>query len=148
MLSPFLVSPPKTPYPLPLPLLTNPPLLLLGPGIPLHWGTEHPQVQGPLLPLMSNKVIFCHICGQHHGLLHVYSLVDGPVPGSSVAPSMRLQTPSVPSVPSPTPPSGIPKLSPMVSCALPPLYLSGSGRASQETAVIRLLSASTSQHPQ
>ena len=25
MLSPFLVSPPKSPYPLPLPLLTNPP---------------------------------------------------------------------------------------------------------------------------
>ena len=53
------------------------------PGIPLHWGIEPPQAQGPLLPLMSNKVILCHICGQSHGSLHVYSLVGGPVPGSS-----------------------------------------------------------------
>jgi hypothetical protein len=53
------------------------------PGILLHWGIEHPQAQGPLLPLMSNKAIFCHICGQHHGSLHVYSLVGGLVPGSS-----------------------------------------------------------------
>ena len=37
----------------------------------------------PLLPLMSNKAILCHICSQHHGSLHVYSLVDGPIPGSS-----------------------------------------------------------------
>jgi hypothetical protein len=54
-------------------------------GIPLHWGIEHSQAQGPLHPLMSNKAIFCHICGQHHGLLCVYSLVVGPVPGSSRA---------------------------------------------------------------
>jgi hypothetical protein len=49
------------------------------PGIPLHWGIEHPQVQGPLLPLMSNKAILCHINGQGH----VYSLAGGPVPRSS-----------------------------------------------------------------
>ena len=53
------------------------------PGIPLYWGIEHIQAQGPLLPLMSNKAIFCHICDQCHGSLHVYSLVGGPVPGSS-----------------------------------------------------------------
>jgi hypothetical protein len=53
------------------------------PGIPLHWGIEHPQTQGSLLPLISNKAILCHICGQHHGSLHVYSLVAGPVPRSS-----------------------------------------------------------------
>jgi hypothetical protein len=84
------------------------------PGIPLHWGIEHPQAQGPLLSLMSNKAILCHICGQHCELLHVYSLVSGPVPRSSggiwpvdtVAPSMGLQIPSVPLVPSPTPLSG------------------------------------------
>jgi hypothetical protein len=29
------------------------PLLLPGPGIPLHWGIEPSQDQGPLLPLMS-----------------------------------------------------------------------------------------------
>ena len=45
------------------------------PGIPPHWGIKHPQAQGPLLPLMLNKAILCHICGQHHGSLHVYSLV-------------------------------------------------------------------------
>jgi hypothetical protein len=90
------------------------------PGIPLHWGMEHPQVQEPLLPLISNKAILCHICSQSCGFLHVYSLVGDPVPGSSelqgfwpvdtVAPSMGLQTPSVPSVPSPTSPSGTPSL--------------------------------------
>ena len=35
------------------------------------------------VPLMSNKAIFCHICGQHHGSVHMYSLVVGPVPRSS-----------------------------------------------------------------
>ena len=53
------------------------------PGIPLHWGIKEVQAQGPLHPLMSNKAILCHICGQSHGSLHVYSLVGGPVPGSS-----------------------------------------------------------------
>jgi hypothetical protein len=32
-------------------------LLSSYPDIPLHWGTEHPQAQGPLLSLMSNKAI-------------------------------------------------------------------------------------------
>jgi hypothetical protein len=26
-------------------------------GIPLHWGIEHPQAQGPLLPLMSQDLL-------------------------------------------------------------------------------------------
>ena len=54
---------------------------------------------------------------------------------STVAPFMGLQTPSASSVPSPTPPSGNPTLSPMVGCKHLPLYLSGCGRASQETAL-------------
>ena len=58
-------------------------LLLSHPGIPLHWGIKHPQAQGPLLQLISNKPIHCHIRGQSHGYLHVYSLVVGPVPSSS-----------------------------------------------------------------
>jgi hypothetical protein len=75
---------------------------------------------------MSNKAIFCHICGGHHGSLHIYSLVGGPVPRNSgpvdtVVPSMRLQTPSAPSVPSPTPPLRTPKLSPTAGCELPSL---------------------------
>jgi hypothetical protein len=44
-------------------------------SIPLHWGIKHSQAQGPLLPLMSNKAILCHICGWSHGSFCVYSLV-------------------------------------------------------------------------
>jgi hypothetical protein len=57
MLFPFLVSPLKTPsppIPFPLPLLTNPSTSLPGLGIPLHWGIEPSQDQGPLLPLMTD----------------------------------------------------------------------------------------------
>jgi hypothetical protein len=90
------------------------PLLLPGPGIPLYWGLEPSQDQGPLLPLMINKAILCYICSWSHGSLHVYSLVGGLVPGSSgghwlvhiVVPSMGLQTPSAPSVLSLAPPLG------------------------------------------
>jgi hypothetical protein len=56
-------------------------------------------------------------------------------PVDTVAPSMGIQIPSAPSVPSSTPPSRNPELSPMVGCELSLLYLSGSGRASQETAI-------------
>jgi hypothetical protein len=87
MLPPFQVSPPEKPYPIPLPTASRrvlPPCIHLHlpsyPGIPLHWGIEPPQPQGLLLPLMSNKFILCHICGQSHGSLHVYSLIGGPVP--------------------------------------------------------------------
>ena len=31
------------------------------PDIPLHWGIEPSQDQGPLLPLMPNKAILCYI---------------------------------------------------------------------------------------
>jgi hypothetical protein len=53
MLSPFLISPLKIPYP-PLPLLLNPPTPIPGPSIPLYWGKEPSQDQGPLLPLMTD----------------------------------------------------------------------------------------------
>ena len=43
------------------------------PGISLHWGIETPQAQGLLLPLLSKNAILCHISGQSHGSLHVYS---------------------------------------------------------------------------
>jgi hypothetical protein len=59
-----------------------------------------PQCRGML---MSNKAILCHICSQSHVSFHVYSLVGGPVPGSSmgrgvwpvdtIGPPMGLQTP-------------------------------------------------------
>jgi hypothetical protein len=43
----------KIPYFHPLHLLPTHPLTLLGPGIPLYWGIESLQDQGPLLPLMA-----------------------------------------------------------------------------------------------
>ena len=67
MLSPFLVSPPETPYPILLPLpasirvLTHPPPPPC-PGIPLYWDMEPPQDPGPLLSLMSDKVTLYCIC--------------------------------------------------------------------------------------
>jgi hypothetical protein len=58
---PFLALPSETPYPiLPHPtsmrVLPHPPSSC--PGIPLHRGIEHPQDQGPLLPLMSTFTSF------------------------------------------------------------------------------------------
>jgi hypothetical protein len=91
MLSPFLVFPPETPYPI-LPLAStirvlNHPATHSPPpptGFPLHWGVEFSQDQGPsLLPLMSEKDILCYICNCIHESLHVYSLVGGLVPRSS-----------------------------------------------------------------
>jgi hypothetical protein len=92
LFSPFQIFPSETPYSIPSSpasmreLLPNPPSphsLSSCCVIPLHWGIQHPQAQGPLLPLLSNKGILCHICGQCHGSLHVYSLVGGSVSRSS-----------------------------------------------------------------
>jgi hypothetical protein len=75
------------------------------PGVPLYWGIEPSQDQGPLLLLMpDNAIILCSICGWSHGSLHVYSLVGGLVSGNSgmvwlvhiVVLPMRMQTPSAP----------------------------------------------------
>jgi hypothetical protein len=79
----------KPPIPSPSPCLYEGappsihPLLPSSPDIPLHWGIEPPQAQGPFLPLMSNKSILCHICSWSHGSLHVHYWVGGPVSGSS-----------------------------------------------------------------
>ena len=66
MLTPFQVSPLETLYPiLPLPAsmrVLPHPLSPSRPGIPLHWGIKPRQDQGPLLSLMSNKAVPCHIC--------------------------------------------------------------------------------------
>jgi hypothetical protein len=92
MLSPFLVSPLKTPYfttpPPPLQFYegdapSTHPLPLHQPSIPLCWGMEPSQDQGSPLPLMPYKAILWDICGWSHGSLHVYSLVSSLVPGSS-----------------------------------------------------------------
>jgi hypothetical protein len=47
---------------LPFPCSPTHPMLLLCPGILLHWGIEPSQDQGPLLPSMSDKAIICYIC--------------------------------------------------------------------------------------
>jgi hypothetical protein len=88
MFPPFHISHSETQYPiLPPPasmrMLPSHPLPSSSPGITIHWGIKHPQAERPLLPLMSNKAILCHIWGQSHGALHVYYLVGGPVPGSA-----------------------------------------------------------------
>jgi hypothetical protein len=62
----ILVSPLKTS---PLSLLTNP---TTDPDIPLSWGIELSQDQGPLLPLMTNKAI--------HIYEHQYACAINPTP--------------------------------------------------------------------
>ena len=73
MLFPYLVSPLKTLYSLPLPLLTNSPTPTSWPWHSPTLEIEPSQNQGPLLPLMTNKAILCYICSWSHGSLHVYS---------------------------------------------------------------------------
>jgi hypothetical protein len=54
---PFPGFPSENPLPIPFPpppCSPTHPLLLPGPGIPLHWGIEPSQDQGPLLPLTTN----------------------------------------------------------------------------------------------
>ena len=90
---PFPVFPQDTASPTPLPLLlqgcspTHSPTYysISAPSIPLHFGIEPSQDQGPLLLLMpdKDKAIACYICRWIHGSLHEYSLVGGLVPGSS-----------------------------------------------------------------
>jgi hypothetical protein len=113
---------------------TQPRSPFFSPWLPLHWGIKSPQARGPLLPLMSNKAISAtYVAGAMGPSMCILWLVVWPV--DTVAPSMGLQTPSSPSVPSPTSQSVISKLSPMVGHELPPLSLSGSGRASKETVI-------------
>ena len=111
MLSPFLSSPPQTPYSLPpafMIVLTLSHLHLWPhcPSIPLCWGIESPQDQPPPPTLMPDKAILCCISSWSHESLHVCYLV-GVVPESwrggvwlvdNFVLPMGLQTPSVPSV--------------------------------------------------
>ena len=125
----------------------------------LHWGIKPSQNQGPLLPLMHDKghpLLHMYICCWSHGSFHVYSLVGGLVPRSSggwgkqdlvgcfCCSSYGVINPFRSFSPFSNSSIGVPLLSPMVGCELLPLYLSGSGRASQETAI----SGSTSWHQQ
>jgi hypothetical protein len=141
ILSPFHISPLKIPLSHShSPLFTNPPTLLPPPGIPLHCDLS--QDQAPLLSLMSHKAIMCYKCGWSHGFLNVYSLVGGLVPGSSgvlvgsyCGSSYGAADPFSSLGPFSGSSIGNLVLSPMDGCKHSPLYLSGTVRASQETAI-------------
>lgn len=139
--------------------LQNPPILCSLPLLLWGFSSTHPMASFRLstlalpysrtlslhrtkgLPLQANKAILCYMCSWSHGSLHVYSWVGSLVPGSSVVSgwlillfflwgsktllllhSFNLST-------------GDPILRPRVGSKHPPLYLSGSGRASQETTI-------------
>jgi hypothetical protein len=129
-----LLSP--TPYPCP----PTHPLLLPGLGIPLQCDINPSQDQRPLLPLMTNKAILCYICGWSLESLHSYSLVESlgalrvligwsccsscgaANPFSSLGPFSSFTIVDL-------------VLSLVVGWEHPPLYLSGTGRVSQERTI-------------
>ena len=56
---PFPSFPSEDPYPFHPPPVPNPLTPIPGPGIPLYWGIESSQDQGPLLTLMTDLTILC-----------------------------------------------------------------------------------------
>jgi hypothetical protein len=143
MLSPFLVSPPKIPYHILPPLLPNPPTPtswpwpspILGPRAfrgpraspPTDDRLGHPLILMQLEPGVPPCVFFGWWFS--HRELWGYWLVH------IVVPPMGLQTSSTPWLLSLAPSLGDPVLSSMVGCEHLPLYLSGTDRASQGTAM-------------
>jgi hypothetical protein len=147
MLSPFLTP---TPHPLNhlshscsscfyegVPHSPTHPLLPPCSHIPLHWGILH-RTKCLFSHWCSTRPSFVTICSWSHGSLHVYTLVGGLDPGSTgwlilfflwgIKPIQLLLTFSNSSI-------GASVLSPMDACEHLPLYMSGSGKASQETAI-------------
>ena len=105
-------------------------------------GTKPSQDQGPLLPLMPDKAILWDICGWCHGSCHVNSLVADLIPESSRAGVwlvdivvLSIGLPTYIKSPFSNSSIGDPILSPIVGWEHPPLYLSDSGKASQETTI-------------
>jgi hypothetical protein len=124
------------------------------PGISQQWDILPSQDQGPLLPLTPNRDIFCYIYLWSQGSLHVYSLVGGLVFASSWESDwlillfflwhcklLQLNSFSNSS-------TGDLMLSPMVGCKHQSLYLSGSDKTSQETAISGSCQHYTSWNPQ
>jgi hypothetical protein len=151
MLSPFPV-PSWNPHPIPITCFCEgvthrptPTFPLLNSPIPGHWAFTGPRASPPL---MSNKAILYYICSWSEGSLHD-PLVGGLVLGSSVGregligwyycSSYGVANPlssfSLFSNSCIRDPIGDPMLSPMVGWKIPSLYLSGSGRRSQVTAI-------------
>jgi hypothetical protein len=147
MLSPLLVSPLETPYPIFPPsasvrVLTT--LPTTPSSLPWHLSTlGHGAFAGPKdshwCP-SPTKAILYYNCGWSHGTLHVYSLVGGLVPGSSGEGGgsgwlillffLCVVNPFISISPFPDSSTGDLKLSLMVGCEHPALYLPGSERAS------------------
>jgi hypothetical protein len=139
---PFPHFPSKTPpISYPSPCSPTHQLPLLCPGIPLYWGIEHSQDQGPLLSLMSYKAIlywlepwvspcvlfgwwFSHwvlwgvlvssYCCSSYGAANTFSSL-GPFSSSSTRD---------------------PVLSPMVGCEYPPLWVSTAISGSCQQALV------------
>ena len=154
------VSPPESPIPFPHSTSmrgASPPTHSLLPGIHLHWGIKPPQDQAPLLPLMSNKAILCHIHCKSHESFYVYSLVGGPVPASfsiwivdTVAPPTHGAVGPLSSfIPFSNSSPGDPVLSPKVGWEHLGICLCICEALLEHFRIhhIRLLSARTSQHP-
>jgi hypothetical protein len=144
MLSPSLVATPNPPVPSLLPLLTNPPTpaslywhfptlghrAFTGPRASHHIDVQqgHPLLHMRLEPWVPPYVLFCwwfspwelrgywlvHICCSSYGIANPFSSFS-PFSSSSVVDTVLI--------------------SPMLDCKHPPLYLSGTGTASQETAI-------------
>jgi hypothetical protein len=151
---PFLVSPPEHTYtflPLPASRLVFPhtpthPLLPPCPCILLCWGVDPSQDQRTLLPLMSNKAILCYICDWSYGSLHVHSLVGGLTTwgpgvrglGNDIVLPMGCKLDRKNNIITQSFLQLLhwdPGAHGMTGCKHSPLYLSGSSRASQETAI-------------
>jgi hypothetical protein len=154
ILSSFLVFPSEAPVPSPL-------FLLL-------WGCSptHPPTQSHLTALTfpytgalslhrvkGFSSYWCHIRSSSatYAAGAMFTLVGGLVPGSSVGlvgcSSYGVANPLSSLSPFPNSSIGVPIVSPMNGCLHPHLYWCISGRASEDSC-IRLLSASTSWHPQ
>jgi hypothetical protein len=91
---------------------------------------------------MTDKAILCYTCSWSHGFLHVNSLVSALIPGSSGGSGwlillffLGVANPFSSFSPFSKSFTGEPVLSSMVDFEHLPLYLSGSGRASQETVI-------------
>jgi hypothetical protein len=152
MFFPFHVSPSEPPYSIP----HSPASMRVLPYSPTpifsschstlgHQTPSGPRASPPTDVQQGHPSSATYVAGTKGPSMYILWLVvqsqGAPVGGGvwlvdTVAPPTGLQTPSAPSVPSLTPPSGTPIQSPMVGCKHPPLYLSGSGRASQETAIL------------
>jgi hypothetical protein len=142
MLSPFLVSPPQTPYLFPLPLLTNQLTSASWPWqspILGHRAFTGPRAFPPNDDWLGHSLLHMKLDHESH---HVFSLVGGLVPGSSAGTGwfilLFLHGATNPFGSFGTFSSsfiGDPLLHPMNSCEHPFLYLAGTGIVSQETAI-------------